>query len=339
LYDTLYLVKTGSLVSTQDNGTTEPEGWTLRTVSNSVGTPSIYGVTTAIDEPNAGEAWAVIAGEPGGFIYNGGEPIKITEEIQKLWNKINWAYGHTLWVKNDIINRRILFAVPLKTPNQWLPTGIIPDDQNPTTPNVILELNYRQINTGNTLAEKVGVHVSYSGRLIASEQTRKWSIWTIKAPAAAFLTRRDKTQPLFLGNSDGNGKIFELVDGLLQDDCSAIVQIYDTYAFCGDDAAQGLKIGVTRKVFTYMTMVCGGSGDLNLRVFPNTLDSVYAHDLLPRIPLPLMTDGDIEIPLNETANRMFFQYKTDQIGAGFILSHMMVAIGADPWSPVRGVNG
>jgi hypothetical protein len=342
LYDTLYLVKTGSFVSTQDNGSTEPSGWSLRIVSNSVGTPSIYGVTSGIDEPNTGEAWAIIAGQAGGYIFNGGEPIKITEEIQSLWNYINWAYGHTLWVKNDVKNRRIYFAVPLKTPNPWLPTGIIPDDSNPTTPNVILMLNYKQLNTGATLAEKVGVHTSYSGRLIASELTRKWSIWTIKAPCAAFLRRADKTDVLFLGNSDDNGKIFQLDETHTmcgQDDCSAMVQIYNTYGFVTDEQAQALRLGSLRKYFSEMFMVVRGSGNMNLRVFPDTLESSYAMDLLPRIPLPLMNEGDIEVPVDQEGNRLFVQFKTDQIGACFELSRMMMAIGMSAFSPTRGRNG
>jgi hypothetical protein len=339
LYDTLYLVKTGSLLSTQDNAATEPSGWSIRAVSNSVGTPSVYGVTTGIDEPNVGEAWAVIAGQPGGYIFNGGEPVKITEEIQSLWDFINWRYGHTLWVKNDVKERRLYFAVPMKTPNQWIPTGIIADDQNPTTPNVILMCSYRQLNTGSQLESRVGVHVSYSGRLIASEQTRKWSVWTIKAPAAAFLRRSDNTEPLFLGNSEHNGKIYELVDDWKQDDCHPIIQIYDTYGFVTDEEGQGLKIGTQRKVYTYAVTIVDGTGDLNIRVFPNSLTSTYAHDLLPKFTLPLMAEGDIEIPLNETANRLYFQYKTDAIGAAFALSRLVVATQQDPWSAVRGRNG
>lgn len=338
MFDTLYIVKSGSLLSTQDNSLTEPSGWSIRNVSASVGTPSLYGVTTGIDEPNTGEAWAIIAGQGGGYIFNGGQPVKITEEIQLLWNLINWRYGHTLWVKNDVKNRRILFGVPLKTPNQWLPTGIIPDDQNPTTPNVILMCNYRQLNTGEQLESKVGVHVSYAGRLIASEQTRKWSIWTIKAPAAAFLRRPDNTDELFLGNSDGNGKVFELVDGLAQDDCSAMTQIYITYGFVTDDGGQALKIGSMRNVYTYAVTRVDGAGNLNLRTYPNDLLSPFAQDLLPRLTLPMMAAGDIEVPLNETANRLFFEYKTDEIGANFDLSRLLVITQEDPWSPVRGVN-
>src|SRR5207253_5252088 len=140
-------------------------------------------------------------------------------------------------------------------------------------------------------------------------------------------------------NSDHNGKIFRLNDEFCgQDDCLPMTQIYTTYGFATDDQGQGLRMGSLRKVFVYMAMIVQGSGDLNLRVFPNTLDSQFAHDLLPRIPLPLMTDGDIEIPMNETGNRLFVQFKTDQIGACFNLSRLMMAMQQDVWSPTRGRN-
>jgi hypothetical protein len=245
--------------------------------------------------------------------------------------------------------RRLYFAVPMKTQtrnaqneivqNPWIPAGIIADDANPVTPNVILMCSYRQLNTGGQLESKVGVHVSYSGRLIASEQTRKWSVWTIKAPCAAFLRRDDNTEPLFLGNSDHNGKIYELVDDWKQDDCHPIIQIYDTYGYVTDEQGQALKIGTQRKVYTYAVTIVDGTGNLNIRVFPNSLTSSYAHDLLPRLSLPLLEEGDIEIPLNETGNRLYFQYKTDAIGASFALSKLVVATQQDPWSPIRGRNG
>jgi len=338
LFDSLYLVKSSSLISTQDNGTTEPSGWQTRTVSNAVGTPSIYGVTTGIDEPNSGEEWAIIAGQAGAFIFNGGQPIKLSEEIQSLWNQINWAYGHTLWVKNDIVNRRILFGVPLKTPNDWLPTGIIADDSNPTTPNVILALNYKQINTANELADRVGVHTSYAGRLIASDLTRKWSIWTVKAPCAAFVTRANTTTPLFLGNSDATGKIYDLVELQLDDDGVAIDQRYTTYGFVTPDQEQALQIGSVRKMYEYMTLLLDGAGSLQITVYPNTLDSPYSHDLLPNITLPGSVDGDTEVPVNETGSRLFMRFRTDAVGEGFQLSKMVVVLRQDPWSPVRGRN-
>lgn len=343
LFDTLYLVKGSSFISTNDNGTTEPNvaplgGWILRTISDSVGTDSMYGVTTGIDQANAGEDWAIVAGQPGAYIFTGGEPIKLSEEIQQLWNQINWQYGHTLWIVNDIINRRALIGVPLKTPNKWLPTGIIPDNSNPTTPNVVLELNYKQLNTPSALASSVGVHKSFSGRLLASEITRKWSVWTIKSPCAAFIKRPDKTAPVFFGNSDATGKIYELVDNLLEDDGAAFAEIYTTSSFVPTETAQGMQLGVLRYGFDCMTMLIGGNGDVTITVYPNSLDSTYAHTLLPDLSLPASTNGDVELPLDEEASRLFLQFKANAVGAGFTLSRVVMIMSASAWSPYRGVN-
>lgn len=349
LFDTLYMVKSGSLISSGEVGGQEPANWnTPRVVSNSVGTTSIYGVTTGIDEPNSGEEWAIIAGQPGAFIFNGGQPIKLTEEIQSLWNLINWKYGHTLWVKNDIVNRRILFGVPMKTQttspsgaivqNPWIPAGIIPDDANPTTPNIILELNYKQLNTANQLADRPEVHVSFSGKLIASEVVRKWSVWTINAPAAAFLTQADTTTPLFLGNSDDSGKVFRLIDDLLEDDGAAFAQIYMPSVFPTFEQAREYQLGAVRKTFEYMTLLIQGTGPLEVDVFPNTLDTPYSHALLPNITLPASTNGDVEVPINECATRLFIQFKAFAVGAGFKLSKMVVMMRQEAWAPSRGIN-
>ncbi len=339
LYDQLYLVKTNSFVAIRNVDGLEPVYWgTPRTISTVVGTPSIYGVTFSIDEPNAGEQWAIIAGEAGVFIFNGGDPIKLSEEIQSLWNQINWKYGHTLWVKNDVLNRRILIGVPLKTPNTWLPTGIIPDDSNPTTPNVVLALNYKLLNTAGQLASSVGVHPTFGGKVMATEFTRKWSIWSIKSPCAAFLTRADTTFPLFVGNSDATGKIYELVDDLAEDDGAAIDQRYITYGFPSDEQANAYNLGSVRKLFEFMTLLLDGTGSVQMTTYPNSLDSIYASDLLPNIDVPSAVNGDIEVPVNESGYRMFMRFRTDAVGESFQLSKITMSLRQDPYSPTRGRN-
>jgi len=339
LYDTLYLVKSNSLVAVQDNGTTEPAGWTVRMISSSVGTPSIYGATSHIDEPEGGEQWALIANQNGLYYFDGGQPLKISGEIEKLWKKINWAYGHTIWLKNDVINRRIYVGVPLKTPNQWLPTGIIPDNSNPTQPNVILMLNYKQLQSGEALADRPGVHASaFTGKLLATEITRAWSIWTIAAPAVAFITRNDQTAPLFIANEVFNGKVYQLIDDFLQDDGVAFAQIYDTYGFISPEQDEALRMGQVRKMFDFMRLLITGSGDLTVTVYPNTLDTPYAHALVPDLILPGSTNGDLEYPLNEAGERLFLQFKCFAVGAGFYLSRITIGMSHDPWTPVRGRN-
>ena len=348
LFDSLYLVKSGSLINVSDNNTTEPNNWNQpRTISASVGTSGPYAVTTGIDEPNSGEEYSITAGRPGAFLYAGGQPIKITSEIQSFWNTVYWKSGATIWIKNDITNRRVLFGLPIMTrvmiknrlvQNPWLPAGIVADNRTPLTPNVVLELNYKQIDTAGELGGSPEVHATRSGDLIASEMTRKWSVWSIKAPCAAFIERDDKTAPLFLGNSDHTGKIYDLVDGLLQDDGSAFTQDYITSPFVSSEKGQGTQMGVVRMNYDYMTMILDGSGDLAITALPNTLDTPYASQLLPDLTLPDATNGDIELPINEVGSRLFLRFTSTDIDAGFNLSRVVVAMHQDPWSPVRGVN-
>lgn len=344
LFGNLYIVKTGSFVAVADNNLTEPANWTTpRVISNSVGAGGPYAVTSGIDDPNSGEEWALLAGLPGLFIFNGGQPVKLSEEIQQVWNQINWAFKQTIWVRNDVTNRRILVGVPLKALNAqgktptWLPAGLLTDN-NPSTPNVVLELNYKQINTSNELASSVQIHRSYSGKLIASDIVRKWSIWTMKAPCAAFIQRADNTLPMMLGNSDHTGKIYELIDGLLQDDGVAINQLYLTAGFVPSETGEQRQLGVTRYVAEYMLILIDGTGMVAITVYPNTLDTPYAHVLLPNLTLPASTNGDTEIPVNEAGSRMFIAFNSNAVGAGFNLSRVILVMTKDPWSPVRGVN-
>jgi hypothetical protein len=79
LRERLYFVKEHSLHVTQDDGTNEPALWSIAEVSHAVGTPSVHGV-------GIGEDWVVIAHRTGLYIFNGGQPIKISQEIQPTWN-------------------------------------------------------------------------------------------------------------------------------------------------------------------------------------------------------------------------------------------------------------
>ena len=345
LFDTFYMVKTGSFLAINDNNSTEPAYWNVpRTISASVGAFGPNAVTTGIDEPNSGEEWVILSGPSGAYIFAGGQPVKLTEEIQALWNQINKQYAYTSWVKNDITNRRILFGVPLNELDSngesptWLPAGIISNGTNPTSPNVILALNYKQLNTATALEDSPGLHRSYSGKLIASEIVRKWSIWTIEAPCAAFITRDDGTTPLFLGNSTNTGKIYELSDSELSDDGAAIYQDYVTSPFVGKETGQGTQMGIYRFNYDYMSAQLDGMGELEVLAYPNDLNTPYVNTLLPNLTLPASTNGDVELPLNECGSRLFLEFISSAADANFILSGLSVSMHMDPWSPTRGVN-
>src|SRR5580700_5275897 len=107
----LYLVKERSLFVTTDDGVNEPDLWSVEEVSNKVGTPSVHGV-------GIGEEWAVIAGRAGLYLFDGGNPIKLSQEIQPTWDTINWQFGSRIWVQVDTQHKRILVGVPMGSATQ-----------------------------------------------------------------------------------------------------------------------------------------------------------------------------------------------------------------------------
>jgi hypothetical protein len=59
----------------------EPSLWAVEEVSNAVGTPSAHGI-------GFGEEWVVIAGRSGLYYFDGGGPVKLSQEIQPTWDAI-----------------------------------------------------------------------------------------------------------------------------------------------------------------------------------------------------------------------------------------------------------
>ena len=314
LRDVLYFVKEHSLYSTQDDGVNEPANWTISELSRVVGTPSVQGVDT-------GEDWAVIADRSGLYIFDGGEPVKISQEIQPLWDQINWAAGHTLWVRVDTRNMRILVGAPMGSATQ---------------PNRILVLDYRGIGSATEIAALASVHSSsYTGRFYAAGRARKWAPWSIAANAAELAERPDGTAQLFLGNGAANGKIYELSDAQLSDDGAAIVSYYTTYFFPSVDDEASLQTRAHRKLFAYLTCYVEGAGNLSLSAFSG--NEAFPAAL---VALPLSSPGpkDLELPINILAERAAFQVGTSQVGAWFRLARFVPSLKPDPWAPVRGGN-
>ena len=310
----LYFVKEHSIFSTQDDGVNEPASWTLTEVSTTVGTPSVNGV-------DVGEDWAAIADRSGLYLFDGGEPVKISQEIQPLWDTINWSAGHTLWVRVDTRAKRILVGVPI---------GVA------TQPNRLLMLDYRSLQTAEQIITTASVHPSsYSGRLYAAASSRKWAPWFISANCATLAERADGTAQFFLGNGAGNGKIYELSDTQFSDDGAAIGSYYTTYFVPSIDDEASLQTRAHRKLFSYLSCYVEGAGNLSLSAF--TDNEAFPSAL---VPLPLSSPGprDLELPINVLGERVAFQVGTNQPGAWFRLQRLVVSLAPDPWSPVRGGN-
>jgi hypothetical protein len=338
LREQLYLVKERSLYVTQDPGTSEPADWTISEISNVVGTPSVNGVDT-------GEDWAVIASRQGLYLYDGGEPVKISQEIQPTWDQINWEYGYTLWVRVDVQNKRILCGVP------YGPSA--------TAPNRILMMDYRSLAAANGISGAAPIQFStLTKKMFFYGAARKWAPWTIAARAAAFIERPGQgIAQMFFGNAAGNGNIYRLLDSQLTDDGAAICAYYTTAFLLPADLEADLQVRSHRKLFAYLTANVTGSGQLEVTAFTN--DAAFPQSL-PALPLSDPAPKDLELPINVTSERVAFQLgfppappstpppgpplfspsspPTVPPGSWFRLRRLVPSLTQDPWAPVRGVN-
>jgi len=343
LREQLYLVKERSFYTTQDDGVNEPAKWTINEISDVVGTPSVNGVDT-------GEDWAVIAAREGLYLYDGSEPVKISQEIQPTWDQINWAYGHTLWVRVDTQTKRILCGVPLGS--------------GATSPNVILMMDYRGLATGNAIISAAPIQFStLTKKTFFYGAARKWSPWNIAARSAALIERPNGTAQIFLGNAAANGKIYSQPAGQLTDDGAAINSYYTSAFLLPADLEADLQVRSHRKLFAYLTANIEGAGSLVLTAFRNA--PAFAQPLAS-LALSSPAARDLELPLNVTSERVAFQLgfppqpvppaaslppyapvfllpsspppAATTPGSWFRLRRLIPSLTQDPWAPVRGVN-
>lgn len=320
LRDILYVVKDGSLYATQDNGSTEPFGWTVSTISKAVGTCSIRGIAVA-------EEYAFIVNQLGVYMFNGSEPVRVNQEIKPVsglgqgWDSINWQFGSTIWVTLDINNRHLLIGAP---------TG------NSQVPNQIFMMNYRELDESYAVANQKAVHMSYTGKMVSWDMSRKWAQWTISANCAAIIRRQNLSLQVWFGNNTGTGKVYQLDPTNGTDDGAAIQSQYWTFFFVNREMEQGLQVGSHRHLYTYLAAFTSGVGILSLTAVADSLTSTRTKALAPR-SLATNPSYDIEAGINFSGDRVAFKFATDgQAGSTFFLSKLTVTMKSDPWAPVRG---
>lgn len=186
--------------------------------SPTIGTPSVHGV-------GIGEDWVVIANRGGLYFFNGGEPIKISQEIQPTWDAINWLYAFEMWVKVDVKKKRIYIGAPFCSSIH---------------PNLILMCDYQE-----------GILVDP----IANDgKGRKWCPWFIAANFGNFIRRPNQDDRFLVGMSDGTAMVHEVINNKLSDNGVAINCYYRTAYISRPEAG--------RQLFGYFTCLARGDGML-----------------------------------------------------------------------------
>lgn len=287
----LYMAKERSLYVTQDDGVSEPSQWTIQEVSSKIGTPSIRGV-------GKGDEWAVIAGESGLYYFTGGlmgEQNKLSKEIQGTWNNINWQYGHLVSVAVDPERKRIYVSVPYGAS---------------TVCNRVLTLDYTE--GFQELQEGVG---------------RKWCPWSISASSVVLIERQDTTLQLFMGNSNGTGKIYQLdLTGLIYNDDSAAIDSF---------WQSGFFSGAARQNVGYISGNIVGSGSMLLTLYRGDMTNVTQ---VRGWTLNQRGYTNVERTVQKQGYRFSGKFETNAANQFFSMQGVEFWTAPAVWAPVRGIN-
>lgn len=321
----LYVVTGTGLHETQDNEQTEPSGWTVAAVADNCGAFSIASVgRNAQGIGSAGKDWMMWSGPDGAQIFTGQKPYKVSQELQSVWDAIPSAYQYQCWTKNYESSKRCYFGIPTAGPSM-----------------TVLVLDYRNID-GAAIAENPPIHISFTGKMIVSDLTRKWTSWTIPAYSGELLYRAGNAQPQIVfgaANNNGNPQSYVLNPlSLHDDDFGVIPASYTTYFFVSHEMEQALQVGSHRHVYTLAAAYISGTGTWSITPLAASLSNPFPESA----QYPLYSDPgfDIDFGINVETSRCAFTVQAAPISPSldsyFKLQKLIVNMAKAPWASVRG---
>jgi hypothetical protein len=343
MYDTHYALKSwggktpgSSLYSLQKSSNLEPAQWDEPEVAQK------SGGAIGINSFDLAEQWFLGASRSGLYLFEGGQPGKINQEIYQVWDAINWSAGSTIWVRVDITHRKIFVGVPMATPNFWLPNASV--NANPTSPNVILMCNYQGLDSGQEVKAMPEMHTTMFGTLNAIDMRRKWSIWQIPSPYAQFV-QGATDQELYICNGRANSKVYFLDEVNETDDGMIIDSLYTTAGLVElSKRAQMQGLTSFRIRWGYLVAALQSLGTVGLTLYPNTLlgpgqstTNYNAWSLAGGFTPGNPAMNDSETALNFVATRTFVEFREND-GHGFSLSNLVLHAKKDVWNALRGAK-
>jgi hypothetical protein len=197
-------------------------------------------------------------------------------------------------------------------------------------------LDYRNLD-GEAIAFSPPVHISFTGKMIASDLTRKWTTWTIPAWSGELLYRSGIAQPqMCFGTSNGN--VYDLnVSQLHDDDYGVIPASYTTYFFISHEAEQGLQVGSHRHLYSLAAAFIEGTGTWTITPYMASLSNPQNTSL--QWPLNTPQKFDLDFGINVETSRCAFKIQaqpTSGNDAYFSLQKLIINVAAAPWAKVRG---
>lgn len=331
--DSLMMLTSLGLHETQDSAQGEPGSWPIREVSLFCGAAGPRAADT-------GENFSIWLSGPsvtpgaglGCYVYTGGAVYKVSQEIQPDFDKINTAVISSSVIKIDPITRRIYVACPIN---------------GATANNVIYPLDYRELDVASDLVNRAPIHISYTGKMICSDLSRKWTLWNMFVNSMAIISRPNGVTQFTIGsgngekpgNSGGFGSVYFLdPTKYTDDDFGQVNPYYTTYFFINHEMEAALQVGLHRKLFKRWSAYCSVVGLFNITPYANNLANPYPNG--PLWPQSLVTQlNDIGDGLNVDAERAAFKISSiplpGQTDNGFSLQKLVITLMQHPVSPIR----
>jgi hypothetical protein len=267
----------------------------------------------------------------GLYIYTGGAVYKLSQEIQDLFDDLNPAAQGSVWVKNDPVARRFYVALPVN---------------GATAPNIIYPLDYRELDTASDIASRAPVHISFTGKMICSDLSRKWTKWNVIANCGDLLQRPGGLVAMCVGagngqrpgTSPGFANVYQLKDGkYTDDDYGQVNPYYVTHFVTNHEQEAMLQLGLHRKLFKRYALKITGVGLVQITPLANSMNNPYPNTQ----QLPLVADSYVDMGggLNISTERCAFKIFTlplpGQTDNGFNMGKFIVTLMQEPMSPIR----
>jgi hypothetical protein len=283
-----------------------------------------------------GEDWFFTASSGasglGLYIFDGSGPHKVSQEYQTWFDAINKNTQNTTWLVNDATNRRCYIGVPNGTA---------------ATPNLILVMDYRELDQPGQISASPPIHISFTGKMIASDLVRKWTRWNLTANCGTILTLAGGIKQFAIGA--GNGQALGAAPGfgnaywfdpnkLTDDDYGQISPYYTTYFFVNHEMEQALGLGSHRKHFSYLAFRVTGVGVCIVTPYVNDLTNPQ-RSLRGQLLTPTLT-RDIERGLLVSGERCAFKFSVvpvqGQTDVKLSLQRLVVTMKEEQFTPIAG---
>jgi hypothetical protein len=339
------MMKTAEAVHEFQDNDQEPDQWPVNALSHSVGALSLRACDPGkFGTGDAAEDWDIIASKNGVYLHVGSDFYKVAQEMSRTeataptavtWDDINWAAEKTVWVKNDLNQRRAYIGAPIN---------------GSQTPNVVFVLDYREMDTVAQIAAALPIHITLTGKMKSSDMTRKWSRWNMAAYSGEVLIRPGNARTFYLGggpNSQGVsfGNLYSLDPAYLtDDDYGQIAPYYFTYAFIDHDQEQMYQLGSARHFYSHISAFITGVGLVTITPYVNSLNNPLA----PTSPRQLSKDADggtalafdLEWTVCVHAQRCFFLIQVEPLpgttDVQMQIQKLIVRMSKDPVALFRG---